>query len=187
MKGFQTTTIAVPTGATGATVPIGGHWVYLIACTSATVGLGFDNLSPQVAYAGHSYAGPADGFKSLRLVDTGSAGATVTLTISDEQLAAPGLNPQVGDTLIPIADKLLAATGNPGTLICAARPNRKRIVIVGDYTMTGVAFIGKDTAVSAVNKAGPVTQYGAWQEQYTGPVYGVGSDALQIVCGYELV
>lgn len=158
-----------------------------MACTAESVLIGFDGDNPESMSPGRGYPCPGDGFRSITVQDASGAGCTATVTISADPLSAGATNQQVGNTIIPIPDKLLAATGNPGTLICAGRANRKRVVIVGDYTMTGVAFIGKSTAVSAVNKAGPVTQYGAWQEQYTGPVYGVGSDALQIVCGYELV
>ncbi len=187
VKTPQTYTFVLTAGQRTPPVRISGRWVEIIACTADSVLVGFDGDTPEEMRPGRGYPCPDGGFRSIVLQDASGAGCTVTVVISAEPLSAGATNQQVGNTIIPITDKLLAATGAPGTLICAARANRKRIVIVGDYTMTGVAFIGKDATVSAVNKAGPVTQYGAWQEQYTGPVYGVGSDALQIVCGYELV
>jgi hypothetical protein len=187
-------------------VPMAGAWVDVISCTQATIGIGFDSESPKVFYPGRGYPGP---FEQLQVKDLSGAGCTVVLTVSDApiggqaaggaQLTAVQANGlalasilaalqtiQPGGTISVIAEQTLMA-GSPGTLIAAANPNRKRIVLFGDETMTGTAYIGPTNAVSATNKIGQLKKLGAWPETYKGAIYGVGSIAGQIVGGYELL
>lgn len=173
----------------------------VISCTQPTVLIGFDGDRPEIMYPDYDYAAPGPGFGSITIQDASGAGCTVILTVSAEpvigqanaNLAAIAATVAAllaitdpGGTLTPIADTLLGATGGAGTLIKAANASRKNLVIVGDATMTGIVYLGKDATVSATNKIGVLTQYGSWSEAYTGAIYGVGNDALEKVCGYEL-
>jgi hypothetical protein len=81
-------------------VPIQGKYLEIISCTQATIGIGFNGDQPQIHEPGKCYAGPGDGFKSIRFLDSG-AGCTVVYRVSEQQII--GIEPKgLGDLLLQL-------------------------------------------------------------------------------------
>jgi len=184
---FETVTLAA---GEQRNFPIVGRSFLLLTNTIATqvqIGIDLDELENWPV--GRRYREPkeTDRFKQVRLKNPhASAAMTVTFVVSEGDISFDVANKQCGANISVITDKTLAATGSTGTKIVDANPDRKLLVIFGDWTMTGRAYLGPAATVSATVKMGIVTQYGQWSGKYTGALYGVGNDAAQIVCGYEL-
>lgn len=181
------------TAGSYASIGVRGKYLMVVSISASTIHLGFDDETPQQVLQGLALVMPDD-YKQLRLFNAGAATSTVVLYVADNPLdlltsavlAAIQTLLTPGTTLTPIADVTLAATGGAGTLIVAANTARKAVVVFADEDNTGDVFLGPTNAVSDANKIGMLTATGSWRETYTGALYGVGNDAAQVVCGYQL-
>lgn len=198
MQNFQTVTIVVPAGAVGVTIPIAGKWVELISCTAASVGLGFNQSVPQVAYPGRGYPGPQGGFQSVKLLDTSGAGCTVVLTISEQPMAGQGaatlltmaaylqlLIPATGAVLIPRTTIAQLGVGG-ATQILAANASRKWFMLETGLGNAGNVYLGFTNAVDAVNSFFEGMAGATCRETFTGAIWARSDNGTETVNGYEL-
>jgi len=80
-------TVAVPAGATGVVLDIGGRFVKIVSCTVGSILIGLDKNTPERVYADDVIEGTLHGFRQLRFVsDLGAC--TVVVQVSDNRLSS---------------------------------------------------------------------------------------------------
>ena len=112
-------------------IPIHGEFVYVIRCSDATFGIGFDGDETGLARQGSSFRMPAArNYQSVRVKNLRSSFLTITLGYGRGEFELNQLSVLGGRSLDTIADATIAAT-NVQELF-AANINRRLAIIEAD-------------------------------------------------------
>jgi hypothetical protein len=206
MKTPQYITRTLAAGAF-ASIAAPGNYLTIASLSASTFAVGLDGETPaQVIAGGRTYV--RRGFHLLRIQNTGAVPGTLVMVVTEDEYsltdsANATVLAAIAASLVTIdsdtnrllgvaamtmkADTVVAVTGGAATLLFPTTATRRLVQVQALETNGGLVYVGNAVTTSAVNKLAVLPAGASWyDEYYTGPVYAVGSDAAESICGYQM-